>query len=150
MQIAIGAVLWASAMAVSAWFGLSWRVWENGSRIAAVVALFFFCGLATFPLAIWPASWLARQWTPERRFALAFLALASVTIGLTALCYAIQYRLYYSEWHDYPFTVRWVFEVGFTTLAAMYQFAVMGMPLYFPIGFIALTVTALWFARSGN
>jgi hypothetical protein len=75
------------------------------------------------------------------------VGLATVTIGLTALAYAIQYRLYYSEWHDDPFTIRWIFEVGFTTLAAMYQFAVMGMSLFLPLGLVALLAAGLWFAR---
>lgn len=146
-RLAAGAVLWAGAMGLSAWLGL-WRLdWQSGKRIADVAQLFFFCGLAAFPLATWLSAWLARRWSAEQRFAIAFLALAVTTIGLTAVVYAIQYRLYYSEWHDHPFTMRWVFEVGFTTLAAMYQFAVTGMRLYFPLGFAALLLAGFWFAR---
>lgn len=137
-------------MGLSAWLDL-WRLgWESGERIYDVVALFFLCGLVAFPVAIGLSSWLARGWAVERRFAVAVLALSVATIGLTALIYAIQYRLYYSQWHDHPFTVRWVFEVGFTTLAAMYQFAATGMRHYFPIGFVALTMASVWFARLRN
>lgn len=150
MRLAAAALAWGLAMAASAWIGLHWREWESGERIGDVAFLFFACGLAGFPLAMVPAQLLARGWSPERRFALAIIGLATTTIGLTALAYAIQYRLYYSEWHDHAFTIRWIFEVGFTTLAAIYQFAVMGMRLFLPVGLVALLVAGLWFARRGN
>lgn len=145
-----GAFLWACAMAASAWAGLTWREWENSASITRVAALFFAGGLFAFPLALLPAGWLSSRWARQRRFALAVVALGFITIAATALLYALHYRLYYSEWHDHAFTFRWVLQVGFTTLAACYQFAVMGMRLFVPVGFCALLAAALWFARQGD
>ena len=35
----------------------------------------------------------------------------------------------------------------FTMLTALYQFVVLGIRLYFPLGFAALTLISIWFAR---
>lgn len=148
-QILLGAPLWAIAMGASASGDLWLRQWETRSRIEYIGILFFIAGLIAFPLGIFAARLLSRGRSAEVRFAAAFVSLTVTTIGVTALCYALQYRGYYSEWHDEAFTVRWVFELVFTTLAACYQFAVMGLPLFFPAGFAGLLLAALWFAGRG-
>lgn len=145
-----GALVWGVVMAASAWLGLWWREWETGDHIFRIVLLFFIGALVAYPLAIAAARWLAADWSSNRRFATAFLALAAATIGVTAGLYALQYRLYYSEWHDDHFSIRWGFELVFTTLAAIYQFAVMGMSLFLPLGFLALIVASYRFARRTN
>ncbi|RUW22679.1 hypothetical protein EOA34_20760, partial [Mesorhizobium sp. M4B.F.Ca.ET.013.02.1.1] len=61
--------------------------------------------------------------------------------------FALQYRSYYAEWHAPAFTIRWAFELVFTMLTALYQFVVLGIRLYFPLGFIALVAAGIWFAR---
>lgn len=139
-------LIWGALMALSAVAGLLYREWESTYLIARVAALFFVSGVVAFVPAACIARRLGRNLVTERRFALSFLLLASATIGATALAYAVQYRLYYSEWHDDPFTIRWLFEVGFTTAAALYQFAAMGMSLFLPIGLIALLGASLLFA----
>lgn len=124
-----------------------YREWQTTGLILRVTALFFLGGAIAFAPAACIARRLARNLVAERRFALSFLLLAAATIGATALAYAVQYRLYYSEWHDDPFTIRWLLEVGFTTAAAFYQFAAMGMGLFFPVGFASLLGASLLFAR---
>ena len=49
--------------------------------------------------------------------------------------------------HAEAFTIRWAFELVFTSLTALYQFVVLGIRLYFPLGFIALAIASVWFAR---
>jgi hypothetical protein len=69
-------------------------------------------------LAFAPAIWIGRLLSRGRAdagFAATFLALTILTVGVTALLTALQYRQYYSTWHDHPFTIRWVFEFVFTT-----------------------------------
>ncbi|CDX17454.1 hypothetical protein MPL3356_240031 [Mesorhizobium plurifarium] len=38
-------------------------------------------------------------------------------------------------------------EFVFTLLTALYQFVVLGVRLYFPLGFAALVGVSIWFAR---
>ncbi|MCA0057672.1 hypothetical protein, partial [Mesorhizobium sp. B261B1A] len=73
--------------------------------------------------------------------------LAAATIGLTAGLYALQYRSYYAAWHAPTFTLTWGLQFVFTMAVALYQFVVLGIRLYFPIGFLALFAASLWFAR---
>lgn len=86
----------------------------------------------------------------EAAFAAAFVSLAATTVAVTALLYALQYRSYYAEWHAEAFTLTWAFQFVFTGLVALYQFAVLGIRLYFPVGLTALFAAALWFARSSR
>jgi hypothetical protein len=68
-------------------------------------------------------------------------------MAMTAALYALQYRLYYSAWHAETFSVTWALQLVFTALAALYQFAVLGVRLFLPLGFAALFAVAIWFAR---
>ena len=70
-----------------------------------------------------------------------------MTVSITGLIFAFDYRTYYSEWHADAGSIAWVFQLVFTTLAALYQFAVLGVRLLFPVGFVALFAVSLWFTR---
>jgi hypothetical protein len=84
---------------------------------------------------------------PESAFAAAFVCLLVATLGFTGGLFALQYRAYYAEWHASAFTLAWAFQFVFTVLVALYQFVVLGIRLYFPLGFIALVIAGVWFAR---
>lgn len=143
----IGAEIWAALMAASAFLGL-WRLeWQTPDRIQQVLKLFALGGFAAFPLGYFAAAFLAGRRRAQTRFAAAFLGFTLATIGATALIFGLLYRVYYSEWHDDHLSVRLMFEIGFTVAAAIYQFAVLGLRLYFPLGFAALFCLSLWFAR---
>lgn len=123
------------------------RDWQSPGSIGEVTAV-FATGSA---LSFIPAAWLARLLVGtdriELRFAAAFLALALTTMLVTAAVYALQYRFYYAQWHE-PFgTVTWAVQFVFTGLAAVYQFAVLGLRLFFPLGFLALFAFSYWIAR---
>lgn len=145
-----GAVIWAVLMAASAYLQLTLHEWATPTHINLVTSIFAGGGLVAFPMALWAARLLAQRRSPEARFAAMVVCLTVLTVGLTALFYAFDYRAYYSEWHDNAFTMRWVFELIFTTLAACYQFLVMGLRLFFPLGFVALAAAGLWFARHAH
>lgn len=146
----VGAALWAALMALSAWYGVSALEWETAARILRIVLLFALGAFLAFPLGILAAALLARRRSREVLFAAAFVCLAAATIGITSLIFAFDYRTYYAEWHDDELSVRLMFEILFTTLSAVYQFAVLGLRLYFPIGFLGLFVASWWFARRRN
>ena len=66
---------------------------------------------------------------------------------MTGGLYALDYRAYYAEWHADTFTRIWFLQFAHTIAAALYQFAVLGLRLFFPVGFAALLVASFWFAR---
>ena len=143
-----GSIGWAAVNALSALIGLTLREWQGWPAIGEVVAVF----AAGAALAFLPATVLGRLVgrgrEPSIRYAAAFVALAVLTVGFTAAVFAFQYRLYYSQWHA-PFpSVVWGFQFVFTTAAAVYQFAVLGMRLYLPLGFIGLFAAGWLIARS--
>lgn len=137
-------------MALSALFGIWLLTWNTPNRIENVAKLFALGALLAFPVALYIARLLAGKRGPEVRFAACFVALIMATVTVTALVFAFDYRGYYAEWHDNEVSVRLAFEITFTTLSAMYQFAVLGVRLYVPIGFAALLLASLWFARRAD
>ncbi len=142
-----GALAWAVVMGASAALGLWLRAWETQDRIVAVVALFAAGGAIAFVPGLFLARLAAGQKPRGAAFAAVFLGLSIATIGFTAALYALVYRSYYAAWHADAFTITWAFQQVFTTLGALGQFAVLGLRLYFPLGFAALVAAGLLFSR---
>ena len=143
-----GAVVWGVVMAASAYLGLLLEDWQTTAKIRTIALLYGVGGAIAFPAGLYAARVFGLGRAPEVRFAAGFLGLALATIGVTALIYAFDYRSYYAEWHAEALSITWAFQLMFTTLGALAQFAVLGLRLYFPLGFAALFVAALWFVRS--
>jgi len=144
----VGAIAWGAAMGASALLVLALDHWETPQKMRIVVAVFAAGGALGFPFAIILARFLSHGRRPETAFAAAFLSLAAATVCATSGIFALDYRAYYAEWHEEPFTRVWFFQFAFTVAAAFYQFAALGLRLYFPIGFVALAIVSIWFARS--
>ncbi|MER8373752.1 hypothetical protein [Mesorhizobium sp. M1409] len=121
--------------------------WETPAKIRIVTLLFAVGAGLAFPIGLFAAKLVSqgRRW--EVAFAAAFVCLTAATVGLTAGLFALQYRSYYAEWHAPAFTYTWALQFVFTTLIALYQFVVLGIRLYFPLGFVALFAASVWFAR---
>ncbi|MGI6852925.1 hypothetical protein [Mesorhizobium sp. 1B3] len=141
----VGAIVWAGIMAGNAALGVWLRHWETGSKILSIAGLFAAGGALGFPLGLFRLASANKR--PDTAFAAAFLGFSIATIGITAALFALIYRSYYAAWHDEIFSLRWFFQFGFTMLGALGQFAVLGLRLYFPFGFVALFLVSLWFAR---
>lgn len=144
---ALGAVAWAMAMAASAGIKLSLQGWQTAAAIVAIMSLFAMGGALAFPIGLFVARLVSLGRPGTVVFAASFVSLFAATALITGGLYALQYRSYYAEWHGPPFSMRWLFQLVFTGAGALYQFAVLGIRLYFPVGFVALFVTALWFVR---
>jgi hypothetical protein len=142
--LVLGALAWGLLMGTSAALKLWLQGWQTPAAILAVALIFAAGGLLAFPMAVVVASLAPTR--PQARFAAALVAITQLTAGATAGIYALQYRLYYSEWHGPPFSVGWTYQLVFTIAAAVYQFLVLGVRLYFPIAFACLLVAAYWFA----
>ena len=140
----LGAISWALLLTGSAFLGL--KHWATPAHTAAVLLPYAAGAMMAFPVAMFLAEAIAREKRPTQRFAAAFLSLATATIGLTAALLAMDYRAYYAHSHEEAFSRLWVLQIIGTALSALYQFAVIGLRLYFPLGFIGLFAASAWFA----
>ncbi|MCP1199444.1 hypothetical protein [Notoacmeibacter sp. MSK16QG-6] len=60
------------------------------------------------------------------RFVLSFTLLIGLTVGVSAGLFAIQFWVYFSQWHE-PLTSRiGLYQAIFTSASAIYQYAVLG------------------------
>ncbi|MDW5313553.1 hypothetical protein [Rhizobium sp. PL01] len=142
----IGAPLWGVMMAVSALAALYLRNGAETSHLSGILVLFFAGGLVSWPFALLLGRFGAIGRGRETRFAAFFLCLTVCTIVATGILFALDYRIFYARWHA-PFgTGTWVYQFTFTSASAIYQFIVMGIRLYLPLGFAALALTSLWLA----
>ncbi|WP_217574947.1 hypothetical protein [Mesorhizobium sp. GbtcB19] len=146
-EAAAGTLLWGAAMGGSALTNLLLAAWETPDRIRFVSLLYGLGGMLAFPVGLTLARLISRGRNWETAFAAAFVSLLAATLAFTAGLFALQYRSYYAEWHAPAFTLTWAFEFAFTMLTALYQFALLGVRLYFPLGFAALIAASIWFAR---
>ncbi|WP_421913358.1 hypothetical protein [Mesorhizobium sp.] len=134
-------------MGTSALTNLLLAGWETPAKIRLISLLFASGGAIAFPVALFLARLVSLGRQREVALAAGLVCLVASTIGLTGGLFALQYRSYYAEWHAPAFTVTWAFQFSFTVLIALYQFAVLGIRLYLPFGFVALAVAGVWFAR---
>ncbi|MCR4266265.1 hypothetical protein [Nitratireductor sp. ZSWI3] len=141
-----GALLWGALMGANAFLFLWLADWRPVSQLAGLAGIFALGGAIGFPAGHTACRLLSRHERTETRFAAAFLAFATATLGATAMVYALQYRAYYAQWHGPLFSLRWILEFVFTTAGALYQFAVLGLRIYFPWGFAALFALSLYYA----
>lgn len=140
-----GGLAWAAIMAISAASGVWLEGWQTDDRVGWLAALYAAGGFLAFPFGFFLAELFSRGRT-DTGFAAALLAHATTTIAATAFLFAMHYRLYFAQWHDPAFTITWAFQFVFTGAAAVYQFVVLGIRLYFPLGFAALLALSLWHA----
>nr|WP_181182622.1 hypothetical protein [Mesorhizobium sp. B3-1-9] len=146
-EAVVGTLLWGAAMGASALANLLLAAWETPDSIRFVALLYGFGGVLAFPVGLMLARLVSRGRLWETAFAAAFVSLLAATLAFTGGLFALQYRSYYAEWHAPAFTPTWAFEFAFTMLTALYQFVVLGVRLYFPLGFAALVAASIWFAR---
>jgi len=137
-----GALLWGVQMLAAAMLGLYLRNGLETSRLAEVAALYFLGGLLSWPFALPVARFFAYNRPPEARFAAFFVTLTAATILMTAFLFAMEYRIFYSRWHA-PFgSGIWIFQFIFTSISAVYQFLVIGLRLFLPLGLVCLVVSS--------
>ena len=142
-----GALLWGMQMLAAAMLGLYLRNGLQTSRLGEVAALYFLGGLLSWPFALPVARFLAYNRRPEARFAAFFVTLTAATILMTAFLFAMEYRIFYSRWHA-PFgSVVWAIQFVFTSVSAVYQFLVIGLRLFLPLGLVCLVASSYHLAK---
>ncbi|WP_246745835.1 hypothetical protein [Ciceribacter sp. L1K22] len=142
-----GAVLWGTAMAISAWLGFALLQNIPVTHHDELMILYFAGGSLTWLTVLPLIRFLSYARPAETRFAAALLLLGAGTVAMTAFIFAMQYRLFYAQWHA-PFGSRiWMFQFVFTSAGAVYQFAVLGIRPLLPIGGPILVAMSLLLAR---
>lgn len=148
LPTAAGSIVWGCAMALSAAFALEWRIESQTSHWTMLILIYFLGGAIAWPFALYAMRVAAIRRRAEVRFAAAFLALSVGTIGFTAVIFAFVYRNFYAQWHGEFFSTLWFIQLAFTSATAIYQFAVIGLRLYLPLGLVMLFAASLWQART--
>ena len=141
-------MLWAAAMTASAAISLYWSrsgILEGAAN--RLIGVFAIGALIAFPTARTLLAFAPDSWRTSQRFAAAFLAFGAATLGFTALFVALDFLNYYSAWHDDHLSKRRIMETVMTILSACYQFLVLGLRLFLPVGFAALIATSWVFAQ---
>lgn len=142
-----GAVIWGLLMSTAALLGLYLRFRLQTAHLQGLMLLYFAGGLFAWLVAVPLGRFFAFRRSPETRFAAFFLTLTCATILATAFLFAMEYRLFYSQWHQ-PFGTRiWLIQFLFTSASATYQFLVLGMRLYLPLGLVFLICASVFLAR---
>ncbi|MBO6719556.1 MAG: hypothetical protein JJ913_16495 [Rhizobiaceae bacterium] len=146
----VGTMAWAAAMGASCALALQLGGRFGSDQSNAIIGIYALGGLLAFPVALYATRLFALGGSPERRFAAALLFLGVATMLAAGFVFSMHYRQYFAQWHnDFP-SVGWVFQLLFTGANAVYQFAVLGTRLFFPLGFAALFVASLLVARQAR
>jgi hypothetical protein len=140
-------LLWGAALALHSIGKLYLIGWQEPGSIWRL-AILMFTGTSIGGMIGWLCSiWLSAHRISPKRFAASLVLILLFTVGTTALLFALQYRLYYSQWHMPTFSAGWFFQVLFTGLSALYLFAVQGLRLLLPFAPIGLIFAALIFSK---
>jgi hypothetical protein len=137
-----GSLGWALTMASSAALAGLMRSRAFGGNLETVIAVFGIGGLAGFVPALTAYRLFGRQKSRSQRFSLMFLALTLATVACTSLTFTLILRSYYAQWHDDFPSLHWFEEQFFTTASSTYQFAVLGLRSFLPLGLPALFFAA--------
>jgi len=142
-----GTLAWALAMAASAAVSLIVGGRIETAHSVNLIVIFALGGVLSFPVALYLTRLTVLGASAERRYAAAFVALGICTMLATAFVFSMQYRVYFSQWHGNFPSVEWIFQLIFTGVSAVYQFAVLGTRLFFPLGIVLLFGASLLVAR---
>lgn len=147
LALSLGSAGWATCSSLTASLGLYAQNRLETDNFTSIVLLFFLGGLLGWLLASVAFSAISPARSLAFRFAAACSLIAFFTIAMTALLFALQYRVFYAEWHAPVFSRIWFFQQLFTSLGAIYQFSVIGLRLYFPYALVPILVASAILCR---
>jgi len=148
LPLLAGALGWGILMALSMLLSLYLRNRFVTVHVEDLTIIYFAGGLFAWPFIIPAVRLVARTGGIETRFAACFVLLALGTIAMTAFLFALDYRHFYAQWHEPLLTWMGLKQFVGTSASAVYQFAVMGVGLYLPVGLPVLAGVSLWLAKA--
>lgn len=144
-------LVWGALLAASAYFSLvSEMARVFGQRVMTILAIYFAGGAIGYLFAMPVTHWLGKRIPPRLRLLCAVLALGGFTLAATAGILALNYRAYYAQWHEAALSHDWFYQQFFTALASTYQYLVIGIRLYWPLGPAFLLLAAWWTTRRAS
>ncbi len=146
-DIKLGTLFWAVAMLVASLGGQWYYFREATSNGAAIAAVYFAGGLFAWPFALFFARLVALHSGTVPRHLAAFASLLGCTLAMTAFIFSQQFRSVFAHTHQPITTITGIFQFTETSASGVYQFLVVGIRLYFPLGILALILASLWLAR---
>jgi len=142
---------WGALMTAAAYFSLiSEQARVFGPRVMTILAVYFAGGAIAYLFAFPATHWLAKRVSRPLTLILAILALGCFTLAATAGILALNYRAYYAEWHEAAFSIDWFYQQIFTVLGSTFQYLVIGVRLYWPLGPVFLFFAAWWMTRRAS
>lgn len=146
-QAIVFGMMWGGFLALHSAGKLYWSGWQEPSAIWQLVLLMFVGTSIGGTFGWFLSNCFSAHRVSPKRFATSFVLILLFTVGTTALFFALQYRLYYSQWHMPTFSIGWFFQVLFTGLSALYLFAVQGLRLLLPFAPLGLFIAAIIFTK---
>ncbi|MGV3552550.1 hypothetical protein [Rhizobium sp.] len=148
--VLFGSAAWGVLMMLST---LS-SIWLNNGLLTAtplaLVALYFYGGSLAFAPGLWLASFLFGRRGTVPRFLGGAAVMLLATHTTTSAIFALQYRIFYAQWHSAFPSLVWLFQFGFTSAAAVYQYSVDSLYHYWPAPMFCLFGFGWWFARTNR
>jgi hypothetical protein len=146
LEALMGALTWAALVPVSLLAGGAWQRGDLHPEWLRLCLMSAMASAIALPLALWALRIFPHK-GGTRGFALAFLVVAILTLGLSALLFALDFWLYFSQWHAETFSKIWFLQFIFTFASAVYQFMVSGLRMHVPFGVLLLFPAAFFLAR---
>lgn len=148
--VLFGSAIWGLTMAASAYVGLYFRDGLIIFSKLAVITLFFYGPAVGFAPGLALAELICGRRGRIARFIVGGTVLFLATHTATAALFALQYRVFYAHWHATFPSVTWAFQFTFTSAAAVYQFTVDSLYVYYPVAIPLFLALGLWFARRAH
>ncbi len=151
LRVIAESLLWGTLMTGAAYFSLmSEQARVFGPRVMTIMAVYFAGGAMGYLFAYPIVQWFAKRVSRPLTLFLAILALGGFTLAATAGVLALNYRAYYAEWHEAAFSIDWFYQQIFTVLGSTYQYLVIGVRLYWPLGPAFLILAGWWMTRRAS
>lgn len=149
--VVFGSAGWGAIVMLSALAGIWLR---NGLFVAnpfAIASVFFYGGALAFLPALWFMTLAFGGRGKIARFVCGTLVIAAMThLGASAI-FALQYRVFYAQWHASFPNIVWFFQLAFTSAGAVFTFTVGSLHYYYwPASCLAFLGFGAWFAYRGR
>ncbi len=146
-QAVLFGTIWSVFLTTHSYVKLSIHGWQDAHSMLQVSVLFLAGTFLGGTIGWFMSILLGAHRIAAKRFAVAMVIIPIATIGLTAGLFILQYRLYFSQWHMSAFTIGWLYQLAFTSISALYLFAVQGLRTMLPLAPLVSLLAAFVFVK---
>lgn len=147
---AIFVVLWGPLIAVMIALPLYLKGHRSTHDMQMVILLCVLGGsIAAFLTRIF-ARLLTKNRAKTARFAATLGLLSAGTVATTATLFALQFRTYFSQWHEEILTVEWVFQLIFTMAYSGYIYGSTALHLLISPMNVVILILCAWIFEPRN